>query len=366
MAILDLIEYPNEQSNEIVHREPEDDSGEFRLGSQLVVRESQRAIFVRDGKALDVLGPGRHTLSTQNIPLLTGLLGIPFGGDSPFRAEVYFVAMRELTDMKWGTPQPLTFRDAEFGMVRLRAFGTYSMRVADPQLFVTQIVGTRGSFTTADLDDFLRGVVVNEITDLLGDVHTSLLDIQGMTRELADTARNALTDDFERLGLQLTTFQVVSITPPDEVAKRIDERSGIGALGDMRTYTQFQTAQAIREAANNPGSSGDITGAGVGLGAGVGIGQAMAGAMRDAFTAPPAPATANPAAGVATMTCPNCQSTIPANSKFCPNCGHNLAPTPITCTKCGTENPPTAKFCTNCGNDLTSQTPSVPSPGGTS
>jgi len=347
MAILDLIEHPDEATNEIVHREPQNSSGEFRLGSQLVVRESQRAIFVRDGKALDLIGPGRHTLSTQNIPLLTGLLGLPFGGKSPFRAEVFFVSMREITDLKWGTPQPLVFKDAEFGMVRLRAIGSYSMRVADPQLFVTQVVGTRSSFTTADLDDFLRGVIINEVSDLLGTVHTSLLDLQGMTRELADTARAALSDDFTRLGLTLSTFQVVAITPPDEVAKRIDERSGMGALGDMRTYTQFQTAQAIRDAANNPGTGGDMTGAGVGLGAGVGIGQAMAGSLRDAFA--PQPPPVNPATGAAAISCPNCQTSIPATSKFCPNCGHNLAPVPVTCPKCGTENSSTSKFCTNCG-----------------
>src|SRR5215207_2296345 len=304
MAILDLIEHANEASTEIVHRVPHNDSGEFALGSQLVVRESQKAIFVRDGKALDILGPGRHTLSTQNIPFLTGLLGLPFGGKSPFRAEVYFVTTRELTDLKWGTPQPLAFRDNDFGMVRLRAIGAYSIRVADPQLFVTQVVGTRPSLTTSDLDDFLRGIIINEISDLLGTVHTSLLDIQGMSKELADSARAALSDDFDRLGLQLSTFQVIAITPPDEVAKRIDERSGIGALGDMRTYTQFQTAQAIRDAANNPGSGGDMTGIGVGLGAGAGIGQAMAGALRDAYAPQPASQPAGVAATPATISCP--------------------------------------------------------------
>ncbi len=161
-----------------------------------------------------------------------------------------------------------------------------------------------------------------------------------------------MSDDFERLGLQLSSFQVIAITPPDEVAKRIDERSGMGALGDMRTYTQFQTAQAIRDAANNPGTGGDMTGIGVGLGAGAGIGQAMAGALRDAY-APQQPA--QPPAGAAapaTVTCPNCQATVPATSKFCPNCGQNLAPAPVICSKCGTENAPKSKFCTNCGNSL--------------
>ncbi|MER3437299.1 MAG: virion core protein (lumpy skin disease virus) [Chloroflexota bacterium] len=291
MAILDLIQYADERPDEIVHRIPEYGSGEFRLGSQLVVRESQRAVFVRDGKALDVFGPGRHTISTNNIPLLTALIGLPFGGDSPFTAEVYFVSMRELTDLKWGTPQPLVYRDPDFGMVRLRAFGTYSMRVADPQLFVAQIVGVRGVYTTSAIEEFLRSIIVNEINDLLGEAKTPLLDLPGLTRELADTARNALTDDFQRLGLQLTSFQIAAITPPDEVQKRIDERSGMAAIGDMRTYTQFQAAQALRDAAQNPGASGDLTGAGVGLGAGATLGGAMGQALRDAMNPPAQPAS---------------------------------------------------------------------------
>ena len=156
MAILDLIEYPDIQPDEIVHRVPEYGSGEFRLGSQCVVRESQRAVFFRDGKALDVLPPGRHTISTANLPVLSSILGSVFGGKSPFTAEVYFVNMREFTDMKWGTPQPVLMRDKDFGMVRIRAFGTYSMRVADTQLFVNQIVGSRGTYGTADIEEFLR------------------------------------------------------------------------------------------------------------------------------------------------------------------------------------------------------------------
>lgn len=294
MAILDLIQYPDERPDEIVHRIPEFGSGEFRLGSQLVVRESQRAVFFRDGKALDVFGPGRHTLSTNNIPLLTALIGLPFGGDSPFTAEVYFVSMREFTDLKWGTPQPLVYRDPDFGMVRLRAFGTYSMRVADPQLFVAQIVGTRGAYTTAAIEEFLRSIIVNEFNDLLGEAKTPLLDLPGLTRELADTARNALADDFQRLGLQLTSFQIGAITPPEDVQKRIDERSGMAAIGDMRTYTQFQAAQALRDAAQNPGGAGDLTGAGVGLGAGATLGGAMGQALRDAMNPPAQPA---PSAG---------------------------------------------------------------------
>jgi membrane protease subunit (stomatin/prohibitin family) len=296
MAVFDLIQLPNEQADELVRRFPESGSGEIRLGSQLVVREGQKAVFFRDGKALDVFSPGRHTLSTNNIPLLTGLLGIPFGGTSPFTAEVYFVSMREFTNLKWGTAQPLVFRDQDFGMVRLRAFGTYSIRVSDPQLLVSQIVGARGAFSTASIDEYLKSVIVNEFNDILGEAKTPLLDLPGLTRELADTAKHSLTEDFERLGLQLTTFQIGAVTPPEEVLKRIDERSGIGAIGDMRTYTQFQAAQAMRDAAQNPGTAGDIAGAGIGLGTGVAVGGAMGQAIRDALNPQAQPQTPAPQA----------------------------------------------------------------------
>ena len=360
MAILDLIEHPNEYADEIVHRVPESGSGEFRLGYQLVVREGQRAVFFRDGKTLDVFGPGRHTLSTNNIPLLTGLIGLPFGGRSPFTAEVYFVSMREFTDMRWGTAQPLVYRDTELGMIRLRAFGTYSMRVGDPQLFVNQIVGTRGAFTTGAIEEFLRSIVLTEFNDLLGSLQTSILDIQGMSGEIATAARNALGDDFQRLGLELTSFQISAITPPEEVQQRIDERSGMAALGDMRTYMQYRTAQAIGDAATNPGTGGDAAATGVGLGAGLGMGQAMAQSMRDAFSQSPSQTPlaggATGSAAPATITCPNCQATIPAGSRFCPNCGTQLqtAAATVTCPKCGTENAAGSKFCTNCGTSLTS------------
>ena len=302
MAILDLIEYPNEGSNEIVHRIPENGSGEFRLGSQLVVRESQQAVFYRDGKALDVFGPGRHTISTNNVPLLASLIGLPFGGKSPFTAEVYFVSMRDFTDLKWGSAQPLVYRDSELGMIRLRAFGTYSVRVKDPQLLVNQFVGNRGSYTTTAAEDYLRSIILSEFNEILGAVQTSILDIQGMTKQISDGSRAALADDFARMGLELTSFQISAITPPEEVQKRIDERSGMSVLGNLDDYTKFRTAQAIGDAANNPGGAGDATSAGVGLGAGMGIGKAMAAAMSEGNAPRPQEPAAGAAAGVGDIT----------------------------------------------------------------
>lgn len=333
MAILDLIQSTDEGSSEIVRRVPENGAGEFRLGSQLVVRESQQAVFMRDGKALDMFGPGRHTLSTNNIPFLGGLIGAAFGGNSPFTAEVFFINMREFTNMKWGSTQPIAFRDTDLGMVRLRAFGTYSMRVKDPQMLVNQIVGARGSFTTAQIEDFLRSVIIQEFTDILADVQTSLLDLARMTNEISSATRAALADDFARYGFELTSFQLQAITPPEEVQTMIDQRSGMGAIGNMDDYLKFKTAQGIADAANNPGSAGDGAGMGMGMGAGLGMAGAMSGAFRDAFSGgnqnqaqnqnqPQQPQNTTPATDPGSSKfCTECGASIPASAKFCPQCG---------------------------------------------
>lgn len=350
MAILDLIEYPDARANEIVHRIPEYGSGEFRLGSQCVVRESQRAVFVRDGKALDTLGPGRHTLSTANIPLLTSILSLPFGSKSPFRAEVYYINMREFTDVKWGTVQPVLYRDQEFGMIRIRAFGTYSMRVKDPQLFVNQIVGTRGTYLVSDIEDFLRSIVLAEFNDMMGDTMKSLLDIQSLTQEIAAACQHALTDDFDRLGLEMLSFQIVSITPPEEVQERIDERSGMGALGNLDRYVQFQTAQAIGNMGEGgAGGEGGALSEGAGLGAGLGMGMAMSEALRNAMSGG-GQAVNQQQTATSTRTCPNCHQSVPQDAKFCPHCGQSL--TNRHCTNCGAEIPPGANFCPKCGTKV--------------
>ncbi|MCO5218400.1 MAG: SPFH domain-containing protein [Thermomicrobiales bacterium] len=327
MAILDLIQLTDEGAGDIVRRVPETGAGEFRLGSQLVVRENQQAVFMRDGKALDVFGPGRHTLSTNNIPLLGRLIGMPFGGNSPFTAEVFFVNMREFTNLKWGSSQPIAYRDTDLGMVRLRAFGTYSMRVKDPQVLVNQIVGTRGAYRTSDIEDFLRSVVIQEFTDTLGDVQTSILDLPKMMNETSAAIRASLADDFAKYGFELTSFQIEAITPPEEVQKMIDQRSGMSAIGNMDDFIKYQTAQGIRDAANNPGTAGDGASMGMGMGAGIGMAGAMAGAFRDAFSGdsnsgnqPQNTGQQAPVTGESKF-CTECGAQIPASAKFCPQCG---------------------------------------------
>jgi membrane protease subunit (stomatin/prohibitin family) len=316
MALIDVIQHPSERSDEMVFRIPQQGAGEFKFGSQLIVREGQAAVFFRDGKALDTFGPGRHTLNTNNLPLLTGLIGMAFGGATPFTAEVFFVSLREFSDLRWGTAQPVAFRDTDFGMVRLRAFGGYSIRISDPQLFVQQVVGSRGAYTTGLIEDYLRGVIVNEFNDMLGAVHTSLLDLPGQTAELAAAMRNALADDFRRIGLDLTSFQIVAITPPDDVQRRIDERTSMSVLGDAASSARPEAATAFGKVVETPALEAAETG--LELGDGLGIGQAIA---------PPTRETTAESARLGrsgTIECLHCHAQAPADARCCPNCGRAL------------------------------------------
>lgn len=352
--IFDVIEYMDPTGRELVHRIPEAGSGDFRLGSQLIVRDSQAAVFFRDGKALDTFGAGRHTISTNNIPLLTGLISIPFGGQTPFKAEVYFVNLKDFLDQKWGTPEPVALRDKELGLVRLRAFGAYSMQVADAQLFVNKIVGTRGIYETTQIADYLRSMIVTKMVDLLGETQTSVFDLPRMYEEIGAGVKAKVQDDFAAVGLALKAFYVTSISPTEETSKAIDERAAMGAIGNMQAYLQFKAARAMGDAATaNGGTAGNLAGAGVGLGAGVGIGAAMAGAISQAMQAGQQQSSTTPAAGAAaaTIACPKCGTANPATAKFCNNCGTQLGGSG-KCPTCGTENPPGAKFCNKCGAKL--------------
>lgn len=295
--IFDVVEYPNEMRNEIVHRFPESGPGDFRIGSQVIVRESQIAVFFRDGNALDTFSPGRHTIVTANIPLLIDKIGKALFSDrTPFPAEVYFVSMREFTDQKWGTPQPIIVRNPGMGLgvALLQGFGTFSFQVKDPQQFVTQIVGAQGMLRTDDIESRLRAMLLTRLQDLLGETAAkhSVPEIIGLTNELSAGVRAKTQDDFAALGLTLKTFYVESIKPS---SKSAEELRAMGML-DMATYTQLQAADALRDAAQNPSGGAGLT---AGIGAGVGIGSVMSSALQGMTGAAGGAAAQQPPSGTA-------------------------------------------------------------------
>lgn len=309
--IFDVIEYVDEGRQEIVNRIPERGSGDFRIGSQLIVRESQAAVFYRDGKALDTFGPGRHTLTTANIPYVVDFIGKAFSNQTPFKAEVYFVTLREITDMKWGTPNPITIPDPILGMARVTSYGSYAFQVTDPQLFVTKIVGTQGLFRTRDIESFFRSIILTKMTDLIGEMKKSVIQMAAFVEELAAGVRAKAAEDFAARGVTLTSFYVESISPTEETAKAIDARASMGAIGDMGAYMQYQAAQALRETAQRPGGGGNVAGTGMELGAGLGLGAAMAQMVSQA-TRPAEPAAPAAPAAPTTPAAPPANPTTPA------------------------------------------------------
>ncbi len=303
--LMEVLEHLDQSAQEMVTRVPASGPCEIKWGAQLTVRESQSALFFRDGRTQMQFEAGRHILKTQNIPILTKLVTqFGYGPDSPFRAEVYFVSTKLFAGLKWGTPQPIAFRDTDLHMVRLRAFGMYSLRITDPALFLNRMVGTLGKYNTRDIQDHLRSLINNRLIDLFGDVVKSVFDLPRYYSELGVAMKARMADDLAAAGLEMTDFAVEAITPPEEVQKMIDQRSSMAALGDMNTYMQFKSAQALEKAAANP--SGGM-GASMGMGAGLGMGMMMPNMMQNAFmqqqpaqaAAPAAPPPPAPAAAAA-------------------------------------------------------------------
>lgn len=344
---IDVIEASNLPRDMVVFRFPVQDN-EIKMGASLTVREGQCAVFVSEGAIADIFGPGRYELQTQNMPVLTKLKSWPYGFKSPFKAEVYFVNTTLITNQKWGTSNPVLLRDAEFGMIRLQAYGLYTYRVTRPEIFLRQIFGALPSFGAGELADYLRRLIVSCLSDVVGEMRIPAIDIAGQYEEIGAAVRGRMQPRFEEMGLELQNLAVENISLPENVEKAIDQRTSMGVLGDMGRYTQYQTAEAIRDFARNEGTGG-FAGMGVGLGAGLNVGQAMAGS----FAAQPAAAPA-PAPAPDTRPCASCGQPIPAEAKFCPHCGK---PAAAACPKCGAAAVPGAKFCAACGAALTVKCP---------
>lgn len=340
---IEVIEWTDESSSTMAYRFPVENK-EIKMGAQLTVRESQTAIFVNEGEIADVYGPGRYTLTTENMPVLTKLKSWKYGFNSPFKAEVYFVNTKQFTDQKWGTSNPVIMRDAEFGIVRIRAFGIFAFRVNDAATFLKEVFGTNGVFDTENIVGQLKRSIVSSFSDLMGESKIPVLDISSYYDELGQHILERMQPKFNAMGFQLTSLYVENISVPEEVEKALDKRSTMGIYGDLNAYTKFQAAEAIRDAAQNPG--GNLANAGVGLGAGAALGSIMAEALKGG-----SPSASQPQQSLnnAVTLCASCGFKIPTGMKFCPECGKPAAPPKIRCSECKAEIDENMKFCPNCG-----------------
>lgn len=338
MGILKIIECKNLTRDNIIARINME--GDYiTKGSVLVVREGQAAVFCDKGRMADVFLPGQYKLDTNNVPLLTKLMSWKYGFESPFKSDIYFVNTMLFTNMKWGTQNPIIIRDADYGAVRVRAYGTYSFKVDDPFVFLTELSGAHSSFAARDITDWLRSMVVTRISDIVGESKIPILDMAGNLVELGEMVMKQLKESFSKIGLSLAGFNFENFSMPEALEKALDESTSLGILGkNMNVYMQKAQADALREAAKNPGMAGTTMGAGLGMGLGMNMGN-MFGKMSNFDAAPAA----------ATIPCPGCKKEISATSKFCPECGTAIK---TQCPKCGTKFKPGTKFCPECGEKI--------------
>lgn len=353
---LENIEWFDETGEELVHRLPEQGSGEIKFGAQLTIRESQAGVVFYKGRACDGFGPGRHTLKTGNLPILTKILSIPWRGDSPLRAEVYIVNMKYFTNLKWGTSNPIAFRDLELGKVRLRAHGIFNMQIVQPVLFINAMTGTMARMGTEDISSYLKRIIVSRLNDYLGETLDTIMNLPGKYDELSMELQKRLISDFADFGLRLSHLYITSITPPEEVQRAIDDQGRLKVIGDMDKFVKMKAAMAMEKAATAQGE------AGAGMGMGMGLMMPAMFAQQSAHNAQPGSQRPEQKK----VTCPDCSNTIAEDARFCPLCGHqqvilskcsncskNLAPNARFCSKCGTpaETKAEQRFCPECGTE---------------
>ncbi|MEG1790731.1 MAG: SPFH domain-containing protein [Clostridia bacterium] len=345
--MLKVIEWKDDSQDTILFRFDVEDRYEIMRGSQLIVRESQVAIFVIEGKVADIFAPGRYKLDTENLPVITNILNWKYAFENPFTGDVYFINTKQFTNQKWGTSNPIMMRDADFGMIRLRGYGIYTYRVDDAAKLMREIAGTNKEFKTDNISDQLRKMIISTVSDVIAEAKLPALDLAMNYDEMGIKSKERLATRFSQYGFELIDFCIENLSLPEEVEKTMDTRTSMGLIGDkMGTYTQYQAAQAMRDAAQN--TSGGLAGAGVGLGAGLGIGGMFTDAIKNAKDAPSQPQEKND-----TIPCSKCGHQCLSTAKFCPECGEKIVkPTAKFCPHCGKPLTTSAKFCPECGGKL--------------
>ena len=332
MGILKNIEWASNDQTSIVYKYPIGGRDQVNKGSALTVRESQVAVFIYKGKLADVFLPGFYKLETDNMPILTKLMSWKYGFETPFKSDIYYVSTKQFTDQKWGTSNPIIVRDEEYGAVRIRAFGTYSFKVDDAYVFMQNISGTCSSYSTSEISNYLKSMVLAGITDALGESKLSILDLAANTQEMGEMVEQKLAKDFKEIGLQLTKFNFENFSLPEALEKALDENVSLSMYRkNMDVYQAKGQTDALKSAAQNNGTIGGFVGAGMGMGLGSQFGQQF-GKQATAKT-----------------TCPVCGAQVDSTSKFCPNCGAKMKP---VCPNCKKELPAGTKFCPDCGTKL--------------
>lgn len=350
MALFRLnVVWNDDSKNTLVYKYPLKNYGrEINNKSTLTVKESQCAIFVHKGQIADVFGPGLYDLGTDIFPILSKLAGRKYGFQTPITCDIYYINTKQFTNIQWGTKNPIMMSDSRFGMVRVRAFGTFSYKVDDPAVFLKELFGTNSTFVTDDINDFLKSMLLSCFADSLGESKVSALDLAANTLEFNEIVKGSVQNKFNELGLKLVNLFIENMSLPEEVTKAMDERTKLGILGDSTdTLMKVSAAEAMKTAAANQGVGGAFMAGGVGMGAGVGIGAIMANAMAGSNNQNNG--NANNAAGG--TVCPSCGKTVPAGSKFCPECGKAVSATKF-CPECGAKVSAGAKFCPECGKKL--------------
>ena len=345
MGLLKVIEWTESESDTIVYKVAMDGNS-INRGSMLTVRESQVAIFCDKGRMADVFLPGQYKLDTDSIPIITKLLSWKYGFEKPFKSDVYFVNTRQFTNQKWGTSSPIMIRDKDYGAVRVRGFGTYAFRVQDAFVFMKELSGTHSSFSTREITDYIRSMLVMGISDAIGESGVPVLDMAANLMELSEAVRKSLSARFAGMGLELSGFNFESFSLPPELEKALDESTRLGMMRkNIDVYTQLAQADALKEAAKNPGAAGGTMGAGIGMGMGMGMGQMFANMSRS-MQQPQAAAQ-----DAAAKHCIHCGAALSARAKFCPECGKPAASENV-CPDCGASLPANGKFCPECGKKI--------------
>lgn len=342
---LKIVEWVDDSNNTLVYKYPVN-GREINNKSKIIVRESQTAVFVHKGQIADVFTPGTYDLKTEILPILSKLAGWKYAFQTPITVDIYFINTKQFTGNKWGTANPIMRRDPEFGMIRVKGYGSYAFKVDDAGCFLKELFGTNSSFVTADITDWLKTMLVSALTDALGESRISALDLAGNTLEFNTAVSASIQHKFNEIGLKLTNLFIENMSVPEEVEKAIDERSKLGILGDKTdVMMKISAAEAMKSAASNPGIGGSMAGAGIGIGAGVGLGAAFTEAFKSSN------ATEKKETAKGTVKCPECGGEAPAGSKFCPECGKKL-PVNKFCPECGAKVTDGAKFCPECGKKL--------------